>query len=134
MSDKNCIFCTLQHNNPNILYKNEHCYVILDILPLSKGHLLVIPNKHAECLYDYEENELLNILPTIQKIVKSIGMKKFNLLQNNIHRQSVPHVHFHIIPALDDENCLKIDWTIVKTPSDYQQKNVKILQEKFKDI
>lgn len=130
MSEENCLFCKLQKNNPNILYENEDCFVILDISPLSKGHILVIPRKHGAFLHNYQPNDLKNILPTITNICIVLGLQKYNILQNNGHLQSIAHVHFHIIPCGEDG--LKIDWKIVETDDSYIEKSVKSLKEKLK--
>ncbi|HUJ62806.1 MAG TPA: HIT family protein, partial [Kofleriaceae bacterium] len=41
------------------------------------------------------------------------GARAYNVLQNNgaAAHQAVPHVHFHIIPKLDDGSGLGIGWT-----------------------
>lgn len=133
MSER-CIFCDLYAKNINILYKNEKVFILLDIRPLSHGHLLVLPVKHGEFLYDYQEEDLSDIMPTILKVVKLLNIKKFNILQNNGNMQSVPHVHFHIVPCVDENNRLKIDWKTVDIPSDYVQTNVAKLKEVFKAL
>lgn len=127
-----CIFCDIYRKDINILYKTSKVFVILDINPLSKGHLMAIPIKHGAYLYDYEESDLDDVLPTIMKVVKLLEIKKFNILQNNMHIQSVLHVHFHIVPYIDEISSLKVDWAIVNVPADYVDENVKMLQKKFK--
>lgn len=131
---EDCLFCKLSTGNPNILYENSSCYVILDVCPLSKGHLLVIPRKHGAYLHEYDEQDLKEVLPTIQKIIKCLGLKKYNILQNNGHIQSILHVHFHIVPMTDDDNCLKVNWQHAKIPQDYVKDTIHMLQEKFSKI
>ncbi|KRH91965.1 Zinc-binding protein of the histidine triad (HIT) family, partial [Pseudoloma neurophilia] len=126
-----CLFCKLQHNNPNILYQNDSCYLILDIFPLAIQHMLLIPKKHAPYLHEYSSDELNDILPTIQHVVKTLGIKKYNLLQNNGHLQSIEHVHFHIIPCL--EQGLNIQWNVIKTESDYVEKTVNELKKRLSE-
>lgn len=132
--DNECIFCSIYSKDMNVLYKDSRVFIILDIRPLSKGHLLVIPVKHGEFLYDCEEEDVAHAMRTIWKAVKLLGIKKFNILQNNGHIQTVPHVHFHIVPCIDEVNCLKIEWKIVDTPLDYVNENVKKLKEEFKKL
>ncbi|ELQ75053.1 Zinc-binding protein of the histidine triad (HIT) family [Trachipleistophora hominis] len=133
MDDK-CVFCKIYTQNMNVLYKDARVFVILDIRPLSQGHLLVIPIKHGEFLYENDEEDVSHAMRTIWKIVRVLGIKKFNILQNNGHIQSVPHVHFHIVPYVDQVNCLKVDWKVVDVPSDYVQKNVARLKEELKEL
>jgi diadenosine tetraphosphate (Ap4A) HIT family hydrolase len=48
MVDKinHCIFCTILLQNKKILYNDGTCFIIADINPVGKIHLLTIPNKH----------------------------------------------------------------------------------------
>ena len=48
MVDKinHCIFCNILLQNKKILFNDEACYILEDIKPVGKIHLLVIPNKH----------------------------------------------------------------------------------------
>lgn len=134
MSASNCLFCTLSTNNPNILYQNDSCYVLLDINPLSKGHLLVIPKKHSAYLHEYGNDDLVEILPTIQKIVKCLGLEKYNILQNNGNIQEIFHAHFHVIPVDEEKNKLEIVHNKIDLPEKYVENTVKDLQEKLAKI
>ncbi|KAK1349974.1 HIT domain-containing protein [Hamiltosporidium tvaerminnensis] len=121
MADE-CIFCMICAKQLNIIYSTDRHVVIADINPLAKGHLLVIPRKHAQYFHELEDQDILPILPLIKMIVKKCGIIKYNILQNNGHIQSVPHVHFHIIPYVNDSECLRITWKVAKVDSDYVQK------------
>ncbi|KAM0676440.1 hypothetical protein GVAV_000407 [Gurleya vavrai] len=114
-----CIFCELYKANKNIIYENNSLFVIIDAFPLTHGHILIIPKKHVTFFHELSIEELNEILPTIQKIVKKLNLKKYNLLQNNGHIQSVNHVHFHIIPYVDQNECLKISWDRCEIEKDY---------------
>lgn len=114
-----CIFCELRKKEQNILYQTDLLFVLADVNPLSAGHLLVIPKEHAEFLHELSEKSLADVLPTIKRIINVLGLKKYNILQNNGHIQSVPHVHFHIIPYINNDECLKIKWESKKTDEVY---------------
>ena len=97
------------------LYEDDHVLAFLDIFPLSRGHCLVIPKEPAETLDQLSEDAaaaLGRVLPRIARaVLAATGASAFNILQNNgaAAHQAVFHVHFHIIPRLDDGG-LGIGW------------------------
>jgi diadenosine tetraphosphate (Ap4A) HIT family hydrolase len=56
---------------------------------------LVIPKFHGEKLTDIPDDSLAELLPVAKKIANAVGVKDFNILQNNgrIAHQLVDHVH-----------------------------------------
>ncbi|ORY57445.1 HIT-like domain-containing protein [Pseudomassariella vexata] len=76
----------------------------LDIMPLSPGHLLLCPRRHAQKLSDVsasEAAELGQYLRILSKaLVKTTGVQDWNVVQNNgaAAAQVVNHVHYHLIP------------------------------------
>jgi diadenosine tetraphosphate (Ap4A) HIT family hydrolase len=76
----------------------------LDILPLSRGHLLLCPRVHRPKLTDISESEAaelgryLRILSAA--LAQTTGVYDWNVVQNNgaAAAQVVPHMHFHLIP------------------------------------
>ncbi|KAF7683887.1 Hit family protein 1 [Astathelohania contejeani] len=130
----NCIFCGIWKSQTNVIYKTDNLIVIPDIYPLSEGHMLVIPKEHGETLNDLKDESITGVLPLIKMITSKMGIDKYNILQNNKHIQSVPHVHFHIIPYSSSLNSLKIDWKVIEKEKDYIEKFVKIAKEKLDTI
>jgi histidine triad (HIT) family protein len=92
----------------------------LDVNPLSRGHTLVIPKEPAETLdrlSDEAAAALGGALPRIARaVLAATGATAFNVLQNNgpAAHQAVSHVHFHVIPKLDDGSGLGIGWKSTK--------------------
>ncbi|KAI5162807.1 hypothetical protein NEAUS04_1168 [Nematocida ausubeli] len=104
-----CLFCRIiQGEFGDILCETQEHIVIADINPITRGHLLVIPKYHANQLDILPDAYLQGGLVLIKKIVLQLGLKKYNILQNNGHHQSVHHVHYHIIPY-DEETQEGID-------------------------
>jgi histidine triad (HIT) family protein len=71
----------------------------LDISPLVEGHLLVIPKKEVDNLFDLDD-ETYNGLMIFAKIVAT-GMKKAipcNRIGVTVIGLEVPHAHIHLIP------------------------------------
>ena len=97
------------------VYEDEHVLAFLDVFPLSPGHTLVIPKERVAHLHEMSEDQsaaIGRVLPKIVRMVlKATGATQYNLLQNNgaEAHQAVFHVHFHIIPRLEDRG-LGIQW------------------------
>ena len=113
-----CIFCKIVEGSiPSAkIYEDEHVYAFMDIMPVTKGHVLLIPKKHAENIYAFSEEEasrLFGVAPKIANALKTefkpAGM---NLLQNNgaPAGQSVFHFHLHFIPRYDETDGFQPTW------------------------
>lgn len=102
----NCIFCKIIAGEiPSVkVYEDEHVYAFMDIMPLSKGHTLLIPKTHREFVYDMtpeEAGQLFSVAPKIASAIKeTFEPEGMNLLNNNGPKagQSVFHFHLHFIP------------------------------------
>src|SRR5699024_160015 len=105
-----CIFCQIIEGEiPSAkIYEDEHVYAFMDIMPLTKGHVLLIPKKHVENIYDFTEEDEAQFFKAAPKVANAlkdeftpIGM---NLLQNNgaAAGQTVFHYHLHFIPRYDE--------------------------------
>ncbi|KAB2893678.1 MAG: HIT family protein [Kofleriaceae bacterium] len=97
------------------VYEDDKVLAFLDIMPLSRGHLLVIPKEPAETvdqLSDESAAAIGRVLPRLARAVMKVsGATAYNILQNNgaPAHQAVFHVHFHIIPKLGADG-LGIGW------------------------
>jgi histidine triad (HIT) family protein len=101
------------------IYEDDAVLAFLDVNPLSRGHTLVIPKEPAETLDQLSDDASAavgRVLPRIARAVLAVtGARAFNVLQNNGEaHQAVFHVHFHIIPRLDDGSGLGIGWKVGK--------------------
>jgi histidine triad (HIT) family protein len=98
------------------VYEDDYVLAFLDIFPLSEGHTLLIPKKHAETVDQMDRlhaEAIGRALPRIsQAVMRATGCQNYNILQNNgvAAHQAVMWVHFHIIPKYADGSGLGIDW------------------------
>ncbi len=97
------------------VYEDDHVFAFLDINPLSRGHVLLIPKErgaHLHQLSDESAAALGRALPRLcRAVLRATGASQYNVLQNNgaAAHQAVLHVHFHIIPR-DGDAGLGIGW------------------------
>jgi histidine triad (HIT) family protein len=98
------------------VYEDDLVLAFLDIGPLAKGHVLVIPKEPAETLDKLSDDSAAaigRVLPRLCRAVKSVtGIDQYNVLENNGPRahQAVFHVHFHIIPKPNETEGLGVGW------------------------
>jgi histidine triad (HIT) family protein len=97
------------------VYEDGHVLAFLDVGPLSRGHLLVIPKErrtHLDELSDESAAAIGRVLPRLCRALKrATGATAYNVLQNNgaAAHQVVKHVHFHVIPKFAGSG-LGITW------------------------
>ena len=113
-----CIFCKIIDGSiPSAkIYEDEYVYAFMDIMPLTKGHTLIIPKNHKENVYDLTEEEASNLFKVVPKIASALkenfGPVGMNLLNNNgaPAGQSVFHFHLHFIPRYDQTDGFRPTW------------------------
>ena len=79
--------------------EDEHHLAFLDIFPLAKGHVLVIPKKETDCIFDIATDEYLALWKFAQKVAKGmdkvIPCKRIGVAVIGLE---VPHAHIHLVP------------------------------------
>ena len=71
----------------------------LDVMPLRKGHTLVIPKKQVDYLYDLEDDVLSDLFIFSKKVAKKIESKiSCKRIGVSVIGLEVPHAHIHLIP------------------------------------
>lgn len=97
-----CPFCTLP--NEQIVAENALAMAFFDKYPVQKGHLLVIPKRHAATYFDATEEEIIAIHQLIKQGKQLIDQEYqpdgYNIGVNvgEYGGQTVMHLHFHLIP------------------------------------
>jgi histidine triad (HIT) family protein len=90
--------------------ENEKFFAFLDIFPLVKGHVLVVPKLEVDNMFDLPDEYLKDLLVFARPIAKAIE-KSFhcNRCGMEVVGLEVPHAHLHLIPinSSDDLNFTK---------------------------
>jgi histidine triad (HIT) family protein len=87
--------------------ENEKFLAFLDITPLRKGHVLVIPKLEVDYIFDLEDELVGELFIFVKQIAKKIKIafpcKKVGMTVIGLE---VPHVHVHLIPmnSMQDVN------------------------------
>jgi histidine triad (HIT) family protein len=82
-----------------IIAEDEHYIAFLDIMPLVKGHVLVVPKRELSYIFDLEPIELAGLHLFAQRVAKAmdktITCKRIGMAVIGLE---VPHVHIHLVP------------------------------------
>jgi histidine triad (HIT) family protein len=102
------------------VYEDELVLAFLDINPLARGHVVLIPKEAKKTLGELSDESaaaLGRVLPRLcRAVVQVSGCGDYNILQNNgaPAHQAVFHVHFHIIPKPAADAGLGVVWPAVR--------------------
>ena len=89
------------------VYEDEQTLVIMDIMPRTDGHVLVIPKTPARNMLDASPEQLAACMVSLQKvshaIIKAFAADGITVQQFNeaAGGQIAFHLHFHILPRYD---------------------------------
>ncbi|MDD3285374.1 MAG: HIT family protein [Patescibacteria group bacterium] len=107
-----CLFCKIVSGEvPSFqVYEDGRVLAFLDIAPVHKGHILVIPKRHYANLEEIPEEELQSLITAVKKcglmLKEKLAYAGYNVSENNdpVAGQEIPHLHFHVIPRIAGDN------------------------------
>jgi histidine triad (HIT) family protein len=79
--------------------EDEKNYAFLDINPVAPGHVLVIPKKEVDYIFDLEDEDYVSLQMFAKRV--AVAMKKTMPCQRvgvAVMGMEVPHTHIHLIP------------------------------------
>lgn len=106
-----CVFCRIIGGDETVslIHEDEEIIAFMDIQPLYRGHVLVVPKEHYKNLFYVPERLVTRTFATANKILpglrKATGCRAVNLFSpNGAHGgQDVFHFHIHLIPVPEDQ-------------------------------
>jgi len=96
-----CLFCKIISGQIpcHKVYENEKYFAFLDINPIQEGHILLIPKKHSDYIFDLSNKEYAELFLEAKKIAQKLKIatnaKRIGVA---IEGFAVPHVHIHLVP------------------------------------
>lgn len=79
--------------------EDEKNYAFLDINPVALGHVLVIPKKEVDYIFDLEDEDYVSLQMFAKRV--AVAMKRVMPCQRvgvAVMGMEVPHTHIHLIP------------------------------------
>ena len=90
--------------------ESEKCIAFLDVFPLVEGHVLVVPKKEVDYIFDLEDSDFTELQLFSKKVARAIkqviSCKRIGVAVIGLE---VPHAHIHLVPMnnTDDLNFTK---------------------------
>ena len=103
--------------------EDDRFLAFLDVMPLAKGHTLVIPKKETDLIFDMETEEYKDLWTFAQKVAAKVG-KAIPCVRVGVAvvGLEVPHAHIHLVPlnSIGDLN--------------FANERLKLSETEFRDI
>lgn len=102
-----CIFCGIAHGRlpASVVHEDVDWMAVMDIHPIRRGHVLLIPRRHVSRLSELSSSEQQRLFLLADRILKAQEVSGHaagggNLLLNDgvAANQHIPHLHLHCIP------------------------------------
>ena len=108
---KDCIFCKIINGElpTRTIYEDEDIQVIMNTNPITDGHLLILPKKHYENIFDIKEEIIAHSIKVLREKIYPLIKEKLNcegltICENNFLGQEIKHFHIHVIPRYKNDN------------------------------
>jgi histidine triad (HIT) family protein len=79
--------------------EDENFFAFLDVFPLVTGHVLVVPKKEIDYLFDIEDADLAEMMVFAKQVArvlkKAIPCTRIGVAVIGLE---VPHAHIHLVP------------------------------------
>lgn len=103
--------------------EDDNCFAFLDINPMVRGHVLVVPKREVDYLFDLPDEELSALQLFAKKIAtaqkKAIPCQRIG---QAVLGMEVPHAHIHLIPMQSEKDML------------FSNPKLKLTEEEFRQI
>ena len=103
--------------------ENDQFLAFLDVFPLKKGHVLVVPKKEVDYIFDLDKETYLGLMEFAKTV--AIAIKKTipcNRIGVTVIGLEVPHAHVHLIP-INSENDMN-----------FRNEKLKLSKEEFEEV
>lgn len=102
--------------------EDENYLAFLDVMPLAKGHTLVIPKKETDLIFDLETEDFKNLWAFAQTVAKKIG-KAIPCIRVGVAvvGLEVPHAHIHLVPLNSMGDLNFKNERLKLTPEEYRE-------------
>ena len=122
-----CIFCKIVAGEiPAIkVLDDEHVIAFMDINPATPGHVLVIPRRHAENIFEIPESDLAALMSGVKKCASAVrdalnaGGVTIIQLNGKASDQIIPHIHVHVMPRQKNDGLSVTAWDM--KPGDMEE-------------
>lgn len=115
-TDPDCLFCGIVAATvpAATVLETDDVVGFLDVRPVFKGHVLLVPREHVGTLPDLPETLIVPLFSTAQRVADALtsglGAQGTFVAMNNVVSQSVPHLHAHVVPRTKGDGLRGFFW------------------------
>lgn len=117
---RDCLFCSISSGETDaaVVWRDDYFAAFLDVRPVFKGHVLLVPRLHVVTLPDLPAPLRDPFLAASQRLaaamVDGLGAQGSFVAINNTVSQSVPHLHCHVVPRTKGDGLRGFFWPRTK--------------------
>ena len=107
-SEPGCVLCriaTTDDEEAHVIFRSQHCYVVLNAYPYTSGHAMVVPYRHEGNVEDLDDAESADVWTTTRRTIAAVksafGAQGLNVGLNlgKAGGAGFPdHLHVHVVP------------------------------------
>ena len=107
IANEDCIFCQIVAGKEpaSFVYQDPLVVAFMDIQPITRGHLLVVPRNHAELMHEVDPLSAAQSWQVTARMAVALrrsglpceGVNVF-VADGEAAFQDIPHFHVHVIP------------------------------------
>lgn len=122
-----CVFCDIAAGTTDAdkVLETDEFVGFLDVRPVFKGHVLLIPREHVGTLPDLpaglRDPFLAHGQALATAMVQALGAQGSFMAINNTVSQSVPHLHLHVVPRTKGDGLRGFFWPRMKYADDEER-------------
>ncbi|WP_309136292.1 HIT family protein [Nocardioides campestrisoli] len=126
-AEPGCLFCTIVAGDADaeVVLRTEDHVAFLDVRPVFKGHVLLVPRRHVITLPDLPAELRDGFLAQAQRlataVVDGLGAQGSFVAMNNVVSQSVAHLHLHVVPRTKGDGLRGFFWPRTKYADDAER-------------
>jgi diadenosine tetraphosphate (Ap4A) HIT family hydrolase len=134
-----CVFCAIVTSGApaSVVYADDVVLAIMDIRPVSAGHMLVLPRAHSRLLSDLDEAigaRMFVVAARVAAALRRCGVRcegiNLFLADGEAAGQEVPHAHLHVIPRFaGDSFRIAADWSMQPARDELEATAARIRRE-----
>jgi histidine triad (HIT) family protein len=99
-----CVFCAIASGTEpaQFVWDDPTCVDFMASTPINRGHLLIIPRRHVETMFDLDDDAYAHLSVVGKRLALAVnGFIKPVRVGMVVAGWDIPHAHLHVIPMHD---------------------------------
>jgi len=115
-----CPFCEAfqrtDDRNTGVVYRGQHCFIIVNTFPYTSGHVMIVPNQHLDELIKLPREtaqEMMALAQRMEGVLREVYQPDGINMGINIGKAAgagvAGHIHMHVLPRwVADSNFMTV--------------------------